>query len=49
MLGTPCLVTPFSQYVKNAALMNLYSKSMEEKPFTRMDPAMWGMILGKSG
>ena len=29
--------------------MNLYSKSMEEKPFTRMDPAMWGMILGKSG
>ncbi|MBQ4508818.1 MAG: oxaloacetate decarboxylase [Paludibacteraceae bacterium] len=49
MLGTPCLVTPFSQYVKNAALMNLYSKSMDEKPFTRMDPAMWGMILGKSG
>ena len=49
MLGTPCLVTPFSQYVKNAALMNIYSKSMGEKPFTRMDPAMWGMILGKSG
>ncbi len=42
-------VTPFSQYVKNAALMNLYSKSMDEKPFTRMDPAMWGMVLGKSG
>lgn len=49
MLGTPCLVTPFSQYVKNAALMNIYSRSMGEKPFTRMDPAMWGMILGKSG
>ena len=49
MLGTPCLVTPFSQYVKNAALMNLYSKSMDEKPFSRMDPAMWGMVLGKSG
>ena len=49
MLGTPCLVTPFSQYVKNAALMNLFSRSMGEKPFTRMDPAMWGMILGKSG
>ncbi len=49
MLGTPCLVTPFSQYVKNAALFNLYSKSMDEAPFTRMDPAMWGMILGKSG
>ncbi len=49
MLGTPCLVTPFSQYVKNAALMNLYSRSMGEKDFSRMDPAMWGMILGKSG
>ena len=49
MLGTPCLVTPFSQYVKNAALMNLFSRSMGEKEFTRMDPAMWGMILGKSG
>lgn len=49
MLGTPCLVTPFSQYVKNAALMNIYSRSMGEKEFTRMDPAMWGMILGKSG
>ena len=49
MLGTPCLVTPFSQYVKNAALMNLFSRSMGEKPFTRMDPAMWGMILGKAG
>ncbi len=49
MLGTPCLVTPFSQYVKNAALMNIYSRSMGEKDFSRMDPAMWGMILGKSG
>ena len=49
MRGTPCLVTPFSQYVKNAALMNLFSRSMGEKDFTRMDPAMWGMILGKSG
>ena len=49
MRGTPCLVTPFSQGVKNAALMNLFSRSMGEKDFTRMDPAMWGMILGKSG
>lgn len=49
MLGTPCLVTPFSQYVKNAALMNLFSRSMGEAPFSRLDPAMWGMILGKAG
>lgn len=49
MLGTPCLVTPFSQYVKNAALMNIFSKSMGEKPFTRLDPNTWDMILGKAG
>ena len=49
MMGTPCLVTPFSQYVKNAALFNLFSRSLGEAPFTRMDPAMWGMLLGKSG
>ena len=29
--------------------MNLFSRSMGEKDFSRMDPAMWGMILGKSG
>ncbi len=49
MLGTPCLVTPFSQYVKNAALMNIFSRSMGEKPFTRLDPNTWDMILGKAG
>ena len=49
MLGTPCLVTPFSQYVKNAALMNIFSKSLGEKPFTRLDPNTWDMILGKAG
>ena len=30
-------------------MMNLFSRSMGEKDFTRMDPAMWDMILGKSG
>ncbi|MBQ0008269.1 MAG: oxaloacetate decarboxylase [bacterium] len=49
MLGNPPLVTPFSQYTKNAALMNIFSASMGEAPFTRLDPNTWGMILGKSG
>jgi pyruvate carboxylase subunit B len=43
------LVTPFSQYVKNIALMNLLSEALGEPRFTRMDNSMWGMILGKSG
>src|SRR5574344_1639388 len=48
-VGYPPLVTPFSQYVKNIALMNLLSESMDKPRFTRMDDNMWGMILGKSG
>ena len=48
-VGYPPLVTPFSQYVKNIALMNLLSEALGEPRFTRMDNSMWGMILGKSG
>ena len=48
-VGYPPLVTPFSQYVKNIALMNLLSRAQDEPRFTRMDDSMWGMILGKSG
>ena len=48
-VGYPPLVTPFSQYVKNIALMNLLSRAQDEPRFTRMDESMWGMILGKSG
>lgn len=48
-VGYPPLVTPYSQYVKNIALMNLLSESMDEPRFTRMDDNMWGMILGASG
>ena len=39
----------FSDEDLKKPLMNLFSRSMGEKDFTRMDPAMWGMILGKSG
>ena len=48
-VGYPPLVTPFSQYVKNIALMNLLTESMDKPRYTMMDNAIWGMILGKSG
>lgn len=48
-VGYPPLVTPFSQYVKNIALMNLLTLEQGKGRFVMMDDAMWGMILGKSG
>lgn len=48
-VGYPPLVTPFSQYVKNIALMNLLTMEQGKGRFVMMDDAMWGMILGKSG
>lgn len=48
-VGFPPLVTPFSQYVKNIALMNLLTMAQGKGRFVMMDDAMWGMILGKSG
>ncbi|MBO6125899.1 MAG: oxaloacetate decarboxylase [Bacteroidaceae bacterium] len=48
-VGYPPLVTPFSQYVKNIALMNLLTESMGKPRYSMMDPSIWGMILGKSG
>lgn len=48
-VGYPPLVTPFSQYVKNIALMNLLTLEKGQPRFTMMDENMWGMILGKSG
>lgn len=48
-VGYPPLVTPFSQYVKNIALMNLLTESMHKPRYSMMDDSIWGMILGKSG
>ena len=48
-VGYPPLVTPFSQYVKNIALMNLLTESMDKPRYSMMDNAIWGMIFGKSG
>ena len=49
MLGYPPLVTPFSQYVKNVALMNIMSQVKGEGRWTMIDNHTWDMILGKSG
>ena len=48
-LGYPPLVTPFSQYVKNVALMNIFSMSNGGGRYEMMDQATWNMILGKAG
>lgn len=48
-LGYPPLVTPFSQYVKNTALMNLMHILKGEPRWTTIDKDTWNMILGKTG
>ena len=47
-LGYPPLVTPFSQYVKNTALMNLM-QTLKGEPRWKIDPDTMNMILGKTG
>ena len=48
-LGYPPLVTPFSQYVKNIALMNVMHILKGEPRWTTIDKNAWDMILGKTG
>ena len=48
-LGYPPLVTPFSQYVKNTALMNLMNTLKGQPRWTTIDKDTWNMILGKMG
>jgi len=48
-LGYPPLVTPFSQYTKNIALMNLMAQVKGEPRWSMIDRHAWDMILGKSG
>jgi pyruvate carboxylase subunit B len=48
-LGYPPLVTPFSQYVKNTALMNVLQMIKDRDRWSMVDENTWGMILGKSG
>ena len=48
-LGYPPLVTPFSQYVKNTALMNLMNILKGQPRWTTIDKDTWNMILGRMG
>lgn len=49
MMGYPCLVTPFSQYVKNMALMNVMQMEKGKDRWSMIADDIWDMMLGKSG
>ncbi|MCK9156938.1 MAG: oxaloacetate decarboxylase [Paludibacteraceae bacterium] len=49
MMGYPCLVTPFSQYVKNMALMNVMQMEKGKERWSMIADDIWDMLLGKSG
>ncbi len=48
-LGYPPLVTPFSQYTKNIALMNIFALAQGQARFSNIDKDSWNMILGRAG
>lgn len=48
-VGYPCLVTPFSQYVKNLALMNVMQMEKGKARWSMIADDIWDMILGKAG
>ena len=48
-IGNPPLVTPFSQYVKNLALMNVMQIERGKERWSVIADNIWDMILGRSG
>lgn len=48
-VGYPPLVTPFSQYVKNLALMNVLQVEKGRERWSMIADNIWDMILGNSG
>jgi len=48
-VGFPPLVTPYSQYVKNLALMNVLQMEKGKERWSMIADNIWDMILGKSG
>ncbi|MFV0483855.1 MAG: biotin/lipoyl-containing protein [Bacteroidales bacterium] len=48
-VGYPPLVTPYSQYVKNLALMNVSQLEKGKERWTMIADNIWDMLLGKSG
>ena len=49
MVGYPPLVTPFSQYVKNLALMNVVSCLKGGERWKMIPDNVWDMLTGKAG
>ena len=49
MLGYPPLVTPYSQYVKNLALMNVMQIEKGEARWSMIADNIWDMLVGKGG
>jgi len=49
LMGYPPLVTPYSQYVKNVALVNVLNKIKGKPRWSLIDDNTWDMLLGKSG
>ncbi|MDP5172589.1 MAG: oxaloacetate decarboxylase [Bacteroidia bacterium] len=48
-MGYPPLVTPYSQYVKNVAMMNVLQMIKGRERWSMIDDNTWDMLLGKSG
>ncbi|MDR2968345.1 MAG: oxaloacetate decarboxylase [Tannerellaceae bacterium] len=48
-IGYPPLVTPFSQYVKNLAMMNVMQMEKGKARWSMIADDIWDMILGKAG
>jgi pyruvate carboxylase subunit B len=48
-MGYPPLVTPYSQYVKNVALMNVMQVMKGKKRWSMIDDNTWDLLVGRSG
>ena len=48
-VGYPPLVTPFSQYVKNLAMMNVMAMEKGKERWGMIADDIWDMILGRAG
>jgi len=48
-MGYPPLVTPYSQYVKNVALMNVIQMIKGKERWSMLDDNTWDMLLGNAG
>jgi len=49
LVGYPPLVTPYSQYVKNLALMNVIQLEKGKKRWGLIADNIWDMLMGKAG